>query len=296
LTFDRGGNSRGAIHAAENRRAIHEKSFDQKRCAGGSRVCRLGAGGRYERPPVYKAPPPVVAPSWTGFYVGAGVGLRASRADATTTSEAVNGSLVDLTGNATTLPMDGTAFRASPYIGFNWQFAPQWVAGIEGDAGFARQTTRLAGFAFSPAFGSSIDSVDGLAVKTTWDASLRGRFGFLLTPATMAYATAGVAWQHYEVTSTCAGPLFCAGPGFAFAPAVVTNSATKAGWTVGGGLETALWSHWIARAEYRYADFGTAPFTIARTVTGGNFSSVVDNFDVTMRTHTVTFGLAYKFN
>jgi outer membrane immunogenic protein len=46
--------------------------------------------------PVYKAPPPVVAPSWTGFYAGLGVGLRASRADATTTSDLIDGTPVVL--------------------------------------------------------------------------------------------------------------------------------------------------------------------------------------------------------
>jgi len=130
-----------------------------------------------------------------------------------------------------------------------------------------------------------------LALKTKWDASLRGRLGYLLTPATLAYVIGGAAWQHYEVISTCGSCLIT------FGPAVVANSTTRTGWTVGGGLETALWAHWLARAEYRYADFGSAPFTIARSGTvfsGASFSAA--NFDVTMRTHTVTFGLAYKFN
>jgi outer membrane immunogenic protein len=236
--------------------------------------------------PIYKAPPPIIVPSWTGFYVGAGVGLRASRADVTTTSEVTNGTAVNLTGLSTTRPFDGTAFRASPYIGFNWQFAPQWVAGIEGDAGFASQTTTLGALPFSPAVEEPGTVADHFALKTTWDASLRGRLGYLLTPATLAYVTGGAAWQHYEVISTCGTCIFTN-------PAVVKNATTRPGWTIGGGLETALWGHWLARAEYRYADFGTAPFTIARSGTG--FSQAA-NFDVTMRTHTVTFGLAYKFN
>jgi outer membrane immunogenic protein len=97
-----------------------------------------------------------------------------------------------LSGLATREPFDGTGFRASPYVGLNWQFAPRWVAGVEGDFGFAGQTTTLAGFFSAPPVTIS-SAADSLAVKTMWDASLCGRFGFLLTPTTLVYATGGVA-------------------------------------------------------------------------------------------------------
>jgi outer membrane immunogenic protein len=80
-------------------------------------------------------------------------------------------------------------------------------------------------------------------------------------------------------------------------PQVITNSADKLGWTIGAGLETMIWRHWLARAEYRYADFGTSSFAIART--GGPVGGVqswTDTYDLVLRTHTATFGLAYKFN
>jgi len=66
---------------------------------------------------------------------------------------------------------------------------------------------------------------------------------------------------------------------------------------VGGGIETALSAHWLARAEYRYADYGRSSFTTART-TSPDFGSqtITDVFDVALRTHTVNFGLAYKFD
>jgi outer membrane immunogenic protein len=77
---------------------------------------------------------------------------------------------------------------------------------------------------------------------------------------------------------------------------VVENSATKTGWTIGGGLETALSGHWLARGEYRYADFGTRSFTIARSSDEPELNPTVNTFDVKLRTHTLTFGLAYQFN
>lgn len=80
-----------------------------------------------------------------------------------------------------------------------------------------------------------------------------------------------------------------------FSPAMTVNSATRLGWTLGGGIEMALWGNWLARAEYRYADFGAPAFTVNRTSTMKGFNPTIETFDLAVRTHTVTFGLAYKF-
>jgi outer membrane immunogenic protein len=239
-------------------------------------------------------PPAIAASSWTGIYLGFGVGFRATRTDATVTLESLGPPLVprDLSEAATGQPFDGTGFRASPYVGFNWQFAPRWIVGLEGDAGLASQTSARGAFPIPLALGERDPSAsDVFSVRATWDASLRGRVGFLLTPATLAYATGGVAWQHFDVTSSCGCGAFTD-----LTPRVVSDSTTEVGWTVGGGLETVVWGNWLARAEYRYADFGTTSLTVARagTVAGGAFASS-ENVDVRLRTHIATFGLAYKF-
>jgi outer membrane immunogenic protein len=237
---------------------------------------------------------PAVA-SWAGPYLGFGLGLRTSRADATTTSLTIGGNPQNLTGSATGDPLDGTAFRAAPYLGWNWQVAPQWVVSVEADVGFADRTTTLSGIHFVPGPGGfSGQAADSLALKTSWDANARGRLGFLVAPTTLVYATGGGAWQRFNVTSICASTFACAPS--AFTPVVVTSSTTKAGWTIGGGVETALWSNWFVRAEYRYADFGSSPVTIARTSIAFPGNNQVDNLNVALRTHTATFGLAYKFD
>jgi len=234
---------------------------------------------------------PAAPASWSGLYAGLDIGLRASRTDATTT-----GPFSDLTlaspADANSQPINGTAFRGSPYLGWNWQVAPKWVVGLESDFGFADHTNSLQGIGFSPGVPPFTGS-DGnsFAVRTTWDASMRGRLGFLVTPATLVYTTAGAVWQHFDAVSTCGnngGSPGCSG----LLPLVVTNSATKAGWTAGLGEETMLSGNWFARAAYRYADLGTSSFTIARNNPGASIST---DFDVALRTHTVTFGIAYKF-
>jgi len=38
---------------------------------------------------------------------------------------------------------------------------------------------------------------------------------------------------------------------------VFNTNRIKLGWTVGAGVEAALWSNWTAKLEYLYIDFGT---------------------------------------
>jgi outer membrane immunogenic protein len=196
--------------------------------------------------------------------------------------------------------LNSAAFRISPYLGYNYQFATLWLAGIEGDVGFGSKTTTLAN-AFYPNTGiTNLDGHDSFAVKTGWDAGLRGRLGFLVTPSFLVYGTGGAAWQHIEATSTCStsfSNFSACRPPF-LAPSVITDSTTKLGWTVGAGIETMLGQNWIVRGEYRYADFGTISNTDTRACPPASNcvpSSVAITDTLRLRTQTATFGIAYKF-
>ncbi len=225
--------------------------------------------------PIYKAAPARVASfSWTGFYLGGSLGGRWTDVDLTTVSV---GGVVPPVPPATR-SADSTAFRAGVYAGYNWQVAPQWLIGLEGDIAWAnssRSTTAgLPGFAFSAG--------DSTSFKETWDGSVRGRLGYLLAPTWLVYATGGASWLHVSSTAVCS-VVTCPVGGGAF-----TASTTRTGWTVGGGVETVVWSNWLLRAEYRYADYGTwnntfftAPFV---TVASAKIT-----------TSTALVGLAYKF-
>jgi outer membrane immunogenic protein len=261
--------------------------------------------------PVLKAPP-VLAPSWSGFYVGLGVGFRSSLTDVTVVGHTENG--VDILalncagaapagGCVTGEPFNDTAFRVSPYIGVNWQFAPQWLVGLEADWGWADKTTTLGGMIY-PALGFMTGRPgDSFSVRSTWDASIRARVGFLVDPSVLLYATGGVAWLHLESTSNCSTNVFtglCGDGVFGFfSPPVISHSTTRTGWTIGGGVEAMLWANWIVRGDYRYADFGTWRNSDSRLCPTGPQCDVditqVVTYDVRVRTHTWTFGLAYKF-
>jgi outer membrane immunogenic protein len=235
-----------------------------------------------------KAPMVVASSGWTGPYLGVDAGFRSTVTDFTTDGETFSGVPQSLAGLDTSQPLDGTAFRYGGYIGYDWQFAQRYVAGIEGDIGSADHTETF-NMEYLPTLGTGV-TTDYFGVKTTWDASLRGRLGYLVTPSTLLYATGGVAWQNFQAFSVCNDQIFKFNPCRTTAN-VVTNSTTKAGWTLGAGVETKLWSNWVARAEYRYSDFGTTDYQLSLPA-----AALVANYDVKLRTHTALLGLAYKFD
>jgi outer membrane immunogenic protein len=255
--------------------------------------------------PVYTKGPIAPAASWTGFYLGAGAGFRSANVSEQTLSAAEpgfsNGNLMDpdtcsfaLCG--TTSSLDRTAFRFSPYFGYNWQIAPQWLVGVEGDAGFGTRTSTINGVPLPGAGLFSIDNVpgDSFAVKTSWDASARARVGYLATPDLLVYATGGPAWQHVEATSTC-GPkngFFNCGLAGNFS-STVTDTTTKLGYTIGGGIETMVGGHWLVRGEFRYSDFGTLTNNDVRTRLPSNL--LITSYKLHLTAETALIGLAYKF-
>jgi outer membrane immunogenic protein len=253
-----------------------------------------------------KAVPQLPAPvdSWTGFYVGLGIGERSSVVDSSiTTATTPTANLLALfcTAAAPCIPgepLDNTAFRVSPYVGYNWQVGSQWLVGIEADYGWANRTRAISGMEYpggnAPSFLATGLADSTYSVQTTWDASVRGRLGMLAAPNVLFYVTGGVAWLHAAQTSVCgSAPGSNCVPG-GFVPAVITDSTTRVGWTIGGGLEAMVWGNWIARGEYRYGDFGTWSPSDVRTNTNPPFALNVTDA-IRIRTNTVTLGLAYKF-
>jgi outer membrane immunogenic protein len=231
--------------------------------------------------PVYKAAAPA-AETWTGFYTGIGVGARWLDPNWTTTA-AFNpiGDPTPFTSSPTA-NFDSTAFRVSGYAGYNWQVSPVSVVGIEGDFGWAGNRRTIG---FIPGIGPGV--ANSTQVKGDWDASIRGRAGYLINPTWMAYVTGGAAFQNIDVTATCISDVVVC---VAFNSK--KNSKTQAGWTVGGGLEGMLMRNWLARIEYRYSDFGSSSFTALPFVVPTSFGA---NARLSTTSQIVTVGLAYKW-
>lgn len=239
--------------------------------------------------PYTKAPvaPPVVD-SWTGFYLGAEVGGRWS--DTTWTSTALADPVQPLSsyrllqGNPASF--NSTSFRGGGYVGYNWQVSPTWVVGIEGDAAWGGNNKTHPGIPGTwPSFVTPASiALDSSTVKLNWDASIRGRVGWLVAPTVMIYGTGGIAWQDVSLNASCVvNNNWC----------VLNRSETFAkvatGWIAGGGIEYKFWTNWIGRLEYRYSEYGRVDHEFfPRTV-----DAVFMNQSV--KTQAVSLGLAYKF-
>ena len=73
----------------------------------------------------------------------------------------------------------------------------------------------------------------------------------------MLYAKGGAAWAGDKYSADI--PRF---------DEHILASQTRAGWTVGGGVEWAFWQNWSAKVEYDFYDFGTRDVSFTGTIFG----------------------------
>jgi outer membrane immunogenic protein len=234
-----------------------------------------------------KAPPMVAPPvpvfTWTGCYVGVHGGGAWGRQDADIDPTIAAG----LNQFPSSETLDGSSWLVGGHLGCNYQFAPGWVIGAEGDWTWTNlnlDATSPNLFANGAPVGSGIITFSS---QTDWLASIRGRFGYAFMPNLLAYVTGGAAFAKTDYSSFDAFVGGCPNCGS------VSSSQTKAGWVAGGGLEYAITSHWLVRAEYLYYQFGglshTAFFQNVPAVTAAIF-----NYG-DLKIHTARVGLSYKF-
>ena len=129
-----------------------------------------------------------------------------------------------------------------------------------------------------------------------WDASARGRIGYLVSPNVLFYGTGGIAWQSIQGSATCQNSVTDAVcPGLAGSPfSTATNSTVRTGWTVGGGIDARIYGNWMLRGEYRYSDFGTWNTSYVLGA-GGPASAQTVGTQLKINTQMGMVGIAYRF-
>jgi outer membrane immunogenic protein len=238
--------------------------------------------------PYAPAPVPVVI-GWTGLYIGANLGWVESNKNlintATDTGSFGLGSLLAANVIPGTVGGNRGGFIGGGQIGYNWQFSPNWVAGLEADfAGLGNDSSTsvfaFPGGGFAPLTTTFTGTFDTLG-------TVRGRLGWLFTPTMLAYATTGLAYGETKVGSsfTCSA---CLVP----AAVISTSSGLATGWTVGAGFEWQFAPQWSVKAEYLYVDLGSRSTTInyAYAPFNSTLTTTVDERD-----NVVRVGLNYRF-
>ena len=129
---------------------------------------------------------------------------------------------------STDFNVDGGIIGGS--LGYNWQLGAT-VLGLEGDLDWSNVK------------GSSANAVCIGAVcemRNNWLGTTRGRIGYAFGRM-MPYFTGGAAFGDVKMSS-----------------ALGSETETRVGWTLGGGVEAAIVGPWSARLEYLYTDLGKA--------------------------------------
>lgn len=158
--------------------------------------------------PYTKAPPYVPAPiyNWTGFYLGGHIGGAFGGPGNVLAPGFFNNN-------------DG-AFMGGGQVGYDTQFSPNWVFGIEANYSFLDTGSFFAN--------------RGLG-------SVTARLGYTWGPA-LLYVKGGYGWADSRFTNGFAG------------------NGGRDGYTVGGGLEYLFTQNWSGKVEYQYYDLGNVNF------------------------------------
>jgi outer membrane immunogenic protein len=143
-------------------------------------------------------------------------------------------------------------------VGYNWQFG-QVVVGAEGDIDWSsiKGTT-------------VVRCAPGCSTRNDWVATARGRVGYAFNRF-LPYLTAGLAVGDINAT----------------VPGLPAGSTTKAGWTVGAGVEAGIVSNVSVKAEYLYFDLGN--------FNCGFNCGLAGNGNVSLYAHTFRAGLNVRF-
>jgi outer membrane immunogenic protein len=236
-------------------------------------------GGAETAPAADLAPKPYVnapvaptpASDWTGFYAGLNLGYGVG-------SDPMQWWPYPTFPTTQRFVIAPAGELGGAQIGYNIQ-AGSWVLGLEGDI----QASRLRQ---TPICFSTCGSMNVFLAtqELSWLATVRARLGYSLGPA-LFYATGGAAFAGVKTSISSVADTF---------PTVVGNSnQTRAGWTLGGGLEAALGGHWSAKVEYLYADLGRVSYSVADP---SDASAPARNFSADIGEHVFRVGLNYLMN
>lgn len=166
-------------------------------------------------------PPPAI--QWTGFYVGGHAGALWSYERHNTTAPLVE-----------VFSQTGASWLAGGQIGYDYQWAPHALVGIEAS---------LSGMRLSLDSPSVVNPVSRYITKNNWLATATARLGYV-AGSWLIYGRGGYAAAKPEFIGTTPGDY-------------ISVSGVRNGWTLGGGVEYMILPNVSVALEYNHYDFGT---------------------------------------
>ena len=237
------------------------------------------------------------ADDWKGFYAGANVGgaFGGSNARTSTVFSSTGGYFASSSVPAIAaagkkdIGLDG--FTGGAQIGYNTTVGKTFLIGAEVDfGGMNLESTKTSGADYPCCAGTSFKITQ--KVSSSWLLTARPRIGITHGKA-LIYGTAGLAATNLHdrvlFTDTFADALEGGG-----------RNKNKAGWTVGGGVEYQVKSHWSVKGEYLYAEFGKVSATSTNLIATpfgvlGSFPNNVFTHSADLHANIIRAGLNYRF-
>jgi outer membrane immunogenic protein len=190
--------------------------------------------------------------NWTGFYAGGALGA----------GTVVHDIGIDIGTNAELNGIGGEGVFGELNAGYDYDFGG-WVAGVQFDGRYSGIRSKL--------------DITGGSIKGDADYGFDAlaRVGAKVNESTLAYVIGGYSWQHFDLhASSPVGDIIDWG---------------SSGFSIGGGLETAVSSNATVGLEYRYSQFAKKDFSSELGAPDGTLTDK-PSFQ------TVRLGLKYKFN
>jgi outer membrane immunogenic protein len=193
--------------------------------------------------------------TWTACYLGGNVGGAWGRNDITIPNLATAALIPASEVTFSVPPVSGhtSGFVGGGQVGCDYQFAPNWVIGVEGSGSAADITGDVSPPPVSfpiPGGGGVAQITSTFHAKTEWLASATGRLGWAAGPW-LIYGKGGAAWAGNRYAAET--PIFQEN---------LAARETRTGWTVGGGVEWAFFNNWSAKLEYDFYNFGARNVTL----------------------------------
>ena len=246
---------------------------------------------RHSTPPAF---------NWSGCYVSGFVGGAWSDGDMTFTDlgneqfRSYSGGIVAgrLENQLSWNIGSDSSITAGGTGGCNWRpVGSPFVLGIEGEASYVK----LEGSAFdplrSPTLAAATPDVLGKGKIGNWYGMITGRVGYAWD-RTLFYVKSGAAFVQVEASVADACQTVATGCGNWIITTRDTTDTITA-WTVGGGIEWAIYNNWSIKGEYMWDGLTTCGFAAApggAAVAGGNSASI------TSFPAFIPRGMNYRFN
>ncbi|WP_157235588.1 outer membrane protein [Methylosinus sp. LW4] len=212
--------------------------------------------GVFERPIGATATP---VADWSGLYLGANGGYTWAGDTETAFTYGGSGGFAALAAAGALAPnvaLDSRGFIGGIQIGYNLNPSDKILAGLEADL----QGLTVGNSTLSACRGSGVDSTFLQAQRNQhYLGTVRARFGYLVTPAILAFGTGGLAFGEAILNPSYFAPLHSPILNFGVGNnGLVGYVDMRSGWTAGAGLEWMPSPSWSIKTEYLRYDLGTA--------------------------------------